>query len=582
MTTPRHSRLFARLSAGIFGALLIFPVTGADQPKPQPTPARSLGPVVRSVDVTVTNLDVIVTDSKGVHVTGLKKEDFEVVEDGLQQAVTNFYAVDGGRVTFVNDEPVPPPAALVAGAPAEPAPAPIPTPKTRIVIFIDNLHLTPFNRNRILKNLEVWVKDAVKGDVEAMIVTWDHSLKIRKKFTNDGRDLVDVLRQLEEQSALGVNTVSERRDLLQAIDDAQSSDQAVGKARSFALAQKNDLEFTIDAMKTTMNQLSGLDGRKLLLHVSEGLPQSPGAELWVYIQERFRTSGTVSSNQFEFDKTAGFIGIVQAANAAGVTIYAFDASGLSVDSSITAENRTNKQRIDTFLERGNLQSMLSLMSEETGGKAILNKNDIALSLKEVENDYTSYYSLGYRSLRSGSDRPHKVDVKLKKKGLTVRARRSYLEKSPETRVAEAVNSALFFSRDDNPLGVALEVGQPVPADRQNYVVPIRIRVPYSRITMLPEGPKVRGRLVFYFVVLDSQGKQSDLAQQAAAVELDATAFGKMTKADFQYDVKLLMIPGGQKLSLAVRDDVTHATSYIQKSIFVSALPPSEKPVPAPK
>src|SRR5262249_39169245 len=148
---------------------------------------------------------------------------------------------------------------------------------------------------------------------------------------------------------------------------------------------------------------------------------------------------------------------------------------------------------------------------------------------------------------------------------------SYLEKGVETKVREAVTSALFFSRDDNPLAAALTVGQPVPADRANFIVPITIRVPFSRIAMLPEGGRVRGRLVFYFVVVDAEGKQSELTTQPVPVDIDAKAFdAAAARRDFIYDVKLVMIPGGQKLSLAVRDDVTNTVSYLQKAIFVSA------------
>ncbi len=226
-------------------------------------------------------------------------------------------------------------------------------------------------------------------------------------------------------------------------------------------------------------------------------------------------------------------------------------------------------RLDTFAEQNNEQAMLTLMSEETGGVAILNKNDITPALKDLERDCTSYYSLGYRSLRSGADRPHKVDVKMKRKGLAARARRSYLEKSPETRITEATLSALVFPRDDNPLAVGLETGTPAPADRANFLVPIRIRVPYSRIMLLPDGPRLKGRLILYFVVLDSVGKQSDLAQQSIPIEVEAKLFEAVSKKDFIYDARLMMIPGGQRLSIAVRDDLTNAVSYIQKSIFVS-------------
>jgi VWFA-related protein len=577
----RYSSPRALALAFVFSLAALRPFASAAQ-KPAEGPSRQVGPVVKTVDVTVTNLDVVVLDGKGNRVTGLRKEDFEVIEDGFPQTLTNFYAVEGGRLTLIGDEPVPAPP---PNAPAAEAEAATPSPKTRIVVFIDNLHISAFNRNRVLRNVEDFVRKSIKGDTEAMIVTWDRSLKIRRKFTSDGRDLADVLRQVEEQSASGSASASERADVIQSIDDAKDCSTAEGKARSYSLSQKNDLEFTIDAMKTTLNQLAGVDGRKILIHVSDGLPQSPGAELWPYITAKFSSSGSstcqISMMNFEFDKTTGYIGVVQAANAAGVTIYALDAKGLEVDSSVTAESKTTSQRIDTFTERQNLQGMLTLMAEETGGKAVLNSNDMRVALSDIEKDVTSYYSLGYRSIRAGADRPHKVDVKCRRKGVTVRARRSYLEKSPETKVTEAVQSALFFTRSDNPLEVGLEIFQPAPADRQNYLVPIRIRVPYARIALLPEGAKARGRLVFYFLVLDSQGKQSEMARQATGLEVDAAKLDLISKKEYVYDVKLLMIPGGQRLSLAVKDDVTGTTSYLQKSVFVSALPPIEtKPTPA--
>jgi VWFA-related protein len=533
-------------------------------------PDRPAGPyVARGEVVSVTNLDVVVTDGKGNRITGLKKEDFIVIEDNLEQLITNFSPIEQGKMLLPAEE------APAAAAPAQPGAAPAPSPvasapKTRIVLFIDNLHLSPFSRNRVLRNVETFVRDSVKDHIEGMIVVWNRSLKIRRKFTNDGRDLSDVLKQIEEESALGQQISSERREIVQAIDDSTTADQAAGRVRSYCQALDNDLTFTIDAMKTTINQLAGVDGRKILIHVSDGLPQSPGAELWQYISDKYRDATMHSTSLFEFDRTTKYLGVIQAANASGVSVYTIDASGLSVDSNVSAENRTQGQRLDTFLERNNLQSMLSLMAEETGGEAILNKNDVLVALKNIEKDYTSYYSIGYRSIRSGLDRPHKVEVKLKKKGFTVRARRSYLEKGVETKVREAVTSALFFPRDDNPLAVGLEVGKPVPADRENFAVPVTLRIPYARLAMLPEGTKVRGRVVFYFVVIDSAGQQSELTTQPVPIDLDAKKFEALARKDYVYDVKLIMIPGGQKLSIAVRDDITNSTSYLQKSVFISA------------
>lgn len=569
------SRPLASLAVATLAAVLVPQAVSAG---PQ-QPTVSLPPLVRNVDVTVTNIDVVVTDKKGNRVRGLKREDFEVYEDGQLQPLTNFFAVDGGKVVYFGDEavpgaaaaaPVPSPVPEAAPAPAETEAAPLPVPKTKIVIFIDNLSLQPFNRNRVLKNLETWARENVRDNVEAMVVTWDRSLKVRRKFTNDGREISDVIRQQGDFSTMGQTRLSERRDILRRIDDARSEYEAFVEARQYALAYKNDLDFTTDALKRTIDQLAGVEGRKILLHVSEGLPQSPGAELWKYIQDRFRTqSGGLT--QFEFDSTSAYLGIIRAANAAGVSMYMVDASGLSIDEGISAENRSTQAKIDTFVEKTNLQSMIHLMAEETGGKAILNRNDITGPLAEMKSDYTSYYSVGYRSLRSGGERPRKVEVKVKQKGLVARSRRSYVEKGLETRIVEGVTSALYFARDENPLGVGIEVGQPAPADAQNYLVPIRIRVPYSRITVLPQGDVARGRIALYFIVIDAAGKQSELATQVVPVEIASKELDALNRRDFVYDVRLLMIPGGQRLSLAVRDEPTNTVSYVQQAIFVSAL-----------
>lgn len=560
-------RLAPCLRASLVLAATLGGIPASSQAPAGKPDAPAAGFVARDT-VSVTNLDVVVTDGKGNRVTGLKKEDFIVVEDNLEQLITNFSPIEQGKLLLPVEEA---PAPAAPGAPPVPTPTPAASaPRTRIVFFIDNLHLSPFNRNRVLRNVETFARDSVKDNVEGMIVVWNRTLKIRRKFTNDGRDLSDVLKQIEEESALGQQIMSDRREVIQAIDDATNADQAAGRVRSYCQSLDNDLNFTIDAMKTTLNQLAGVEGRKIMIHVSDGLPQSPGAELWQYISDKFRDATTHSTSLFEFDRTTKYLGVVQSANASGVSVYTIDATGLSVDSNVSAETRTMSQRVDVFLERNNLQSMLSLIAEETGGEAILNKNDVLVALKSIEKDYTSYYSIGYRSVRSGLDRPHKVEVKLKKKGFTVRSRRSYLEKGVETQVREAVTSALFFPRDDNPLAVGLEVGKAVPADRENFAVPVVIRIPYSRLAMLPEGSKVRGRVVFYFVVIDSAGKQSELTTQPVPIEMDAKKFEGLARKDFIYDVKLIMIPGGQKLSIAVRDDVTNTTSYLQKSVFVSA------------
>jgi hypothetical protein len=293
------------------------------------------------------------------------------------------------------------------------------------------------------------------------------------------------------------------------------------------------------------------------------------------IQQKFReTSNTL--NQFEFDMNSRYAGICQAANAQGVTIWALDASGLQVDDMITAENKTMDVRPSSFIMRTNMQAPLQLMAEQTGGLAAINTNDWKSSLDDLAADFSNFYSIGYRSTKATVDKPHSIEVIVKRKGLHARTRRGLVEKSVETRTAETVLANLHYPRSENPLNISVAMGQAKPYDRDNYLLPVRISIPMSKLGLVPSGDRYEGNFSVYFVVLDASDKQSDLAVQRQKVEVPAADFQKAQGKDYYYDVSLICVPGGQKLSVALRDGVTNVTSYVQKSFFVSVLPPEKK------
>ena len=101
---------------------------------------------------------------------------------------------------------------------------------------------------------------------------------------------------------------------------------------------RNDIEFTIDAIKQTLDSMAGLQGRKSLLYMSEGLPASAGYELFDAIREKFQDTAA-TMQQFDFDLNTKYVKIVQAANANGVTIYTLDASGLTTSDVLSADTR---------------------------------------------------------------------------------------------------------------------------------------------------------------------------------------------------------------------------------------------------
>ena len=163
----------------------------------------------------------------------------------------------------------------------------------------------------------------------------------------------------------------------------------------------------------------------------------------------------------------------------------------------------------------------------------------------------------------------------------MRTRTSYVEKSIETRTAEAVVASLSYRRTDNPLQASLSVGEAKPYDRQNYALPVRISVPIGKLGLVPAGDLYEGQFLVYFVVRDASGNQSDLSIQRQEVHIPAKDLDVAQRKDFYYDATLLVVPGGQKLAVGVRDSVSNLTSFLQKQVFVSVLPKEPKPAADP-
>ncbi len=547
-------------SAGALG-LLFGLISSPSAYSADPKPSREPAPIVENVTVDITSIDVVVTDSAGKRVKGLTREDFELFQDGSPQKITNFFAVDGGSLI---PEPVVGEAARVG---AEEKPVTPPPPRTWIVIYVDNQFLSPLNRTRAVRGVVEFLRKNLSANSEAMIVTADRDFKIRRRFTDRMGDLVEVLDKIQEESSFGAPRQEERNKAFQEIEDAKSADRALNLVKNYAKNVRSDVDFSLGALKELMRTLSGLDGRKILVHVSDGLPASAGRELFDAIEKKFHTSLGVMT---EFDRGLSFESVVNQANAVGVTIYALDASGLSLEGVGSAEvGRSSGLASALSLTRWNTQDTLKILAEGTGGIALVNRNEFAESLKEVEKDLGNYYSLGFPAPSGGSERIRRVEVKTRKPSLTVRARRGYSDKSVAQRIAEQVNSALFFPRSENPLEIGVVRGKTIESQRGTFLVPIEIRIPIRHVTLVPMGDKEVGRVHLYFAVLDSTGRQSDLSTAMQEIEVPSKDRETARKKNFIYETKLLMLPGSQRLSLAVRDEISGQVSFVTNDLFIS-------------
>lgn len=168
---------------------------GSAEPVSQSGENPSPQGVIR-ITVNLVQVDAVVTDSKGRHVTNLQPADFEILEDGRPQTITNFSYIFTAKPPGTEAHAATPPAAT--GVPAVPPVRLQPEQVRRsIVILVDDLHIAFQNMVYVRKDLSKFIDNGIQpGDLVAILHT-SGGLGVRQQFTNDKRVLhaaVDRLR----------------------------------------------------------------------------------------------------------------------------------------------------------------------------------------------------------------------------------------------------------------------------------------------------------------------------------------------------------------------------------------------------
>jgi VWFA-related protein len=565
--------------AGLLGLVTASPAATAAAAPAAAKPAAGAkageepGFFIDTVNVSVVNVDVYVTDKQGKRVNGLTRNDFELYEDGRPVAITNFYAVENGKSTTA--EPPPPAAQAAAGTPAPHLPLErVPTPedqRLRLVVYIDNFNLHPFNRNRVMREVRAFLNEKLGRDDQMMLVSYDRELHVKHEFTGDASAIAAGMVDMEKVSAQGVHGDSDRRDVLQKIEDSTTVGEALGYASTYAESTYNDLSFTIDALKNITDSLAGLPGRKAILYVSDGLQMIAGQDIFYAVQNKYGEQSTGLTQQFQFDVSKRLTELTAQANANRVTFYTIDAAGLRVYSSVTAENQSAGSGV--FIDSvqiANLQSSIQMIAEKTGGIAIINSNVVTPQLEKVAQDFNSFYSLGYTPTHVGDGRYHKIDVKAKRKGLQIRHREGYRDKNVEARMGDGTLAALKFSIDNNPMGAEISFGAPQRRQDGLYMQPVEVKIPIGKLVLVPRAGKHESRVRLFIAASDPDGNTSDVQQVPLPISVPEADLATALKKNYVYSVSLLMRGGEQKVAVGIRDDLAAQDSYVSAIVRVGS------------
>jgi hypothetical protein len=180
-----------------------------------------------------------------------------------------------------------------------------------------------------------------------------------------------------------------------------------------------------------------VSGRKLVFFISDGfIPNFTGSDFTMMMR---RATG--------------------AANRSSVVIYTLDARGLSTDSTLDASSSgfdpygVLQSRMSG--ERTFSQEPLHALAADTGGRALLNSNDLAGGIARALDETSRYYLIAWRPTNDAQRASNFSKIKITIAGrpeLKVQLRRGYLGPPPEKNNAQAVAPVQVENTD--VLGVA--------------------------------------------------------------------------------------------------------------------------------
>ena len=550
--------------AVLLGAVAVGLSAEVDDPQDQLEPVGGLA-FRDEIELTVVNLIVSVTDQGGEPVTDLTKDDFKVYQDGELKPVTNFqiYTEDVFRKYSTSGPSMPPDPETPPTEVSEFEPRPV-----YLVMYVDHYNLNPLDRNRVLSQMERFVRDNVKPPVQMMVVSRLQSPEIVQDFTTESSQVIERLRGMRKISANRSSLERDRAELVQTMQSREYNPNNLNSPLHMRSQIKNliqeeitSLQFSLNSLREIITMLSGLEGKKAIVYVSNGLPMVPGVDLFqTYASTYNDDSAFVEA--VSYDQSKLFEALVSAANAQGVTFYTIDAGGLRAAGVATAEHTDSEDMRAASIGRQNYLDSLRFIADGTGGLAIIDTNDVRTRLDRVEQDLYTYYSIGYPLMQSGADKVHDIKVRLPAHpDYEVRYRRRMVEKSLETRVREKVLSALRLDLDDNPMDLQLTPGLAGPASTDRWTLPLKVSFPASSVAMVPEGDDYVSRLVLFVAARDSEGGQSEIIQQNHQVRVPADSVERAQEHRFKIDVSLLMKEGRHTVSVGLLDQVTRQSSY---------------------
>jgi VWFA-related protein len=516
---------------------------------------------------------VTVKDKSGKVIEGLTAKDFVITEDGKPQTISfcEFQQLKESA------DPLP---AVPAPPPPDPnKPKPDPIFQSQIApekpgdirykdrrligLYFDMSAMPVPDQLRALAAAEKFVKTQMSpADMMAVMNFSGGALKVTQDFTSDRDTLLTVIQKMIVGEGQG-------------LDESAADDSSADTGSAFG---QDDGEFNIfntdrqlAALQTAVKMLGNLNEKKALVYFASGL----------------RLNGV--DNQAQLQATTN------AAIRANVSLYPIDARGLVASAPLGDATHGSPGGLGMYNGQSAFavasgfqksQDTLYALGADTGGKALLDYNDLGKGIQQAQQAITSYYIVGYYTTNLNLDgKFRRVKLSLANPALAsnVTYRQGYYSgkqfaKFTAVDKERQLEDALMLGDPITELTLAMEVNY-FQLNRAEYFVPVSVKVPGSELARARKGGAEHTLIDFIGEVKDEYGTTVSNVRDKINIKLTGATAEQLSKQPVQYDTGFTLLPGAYTMKVLARDDETGRIGTFIAKFVIPNLNKEEKRIP---
>ena len=537
---------------------------GSQQPqKDQTTPTfRATSQLVIQV--------VTVHDKSGKTIESLTERDFVVTENGLPQTIT---VCEFQRLSEAADAtPMPSARPVPAVEPkAEPVTRAQITPETPgdtryrdrrlLALYFDMTAMPVPDQLRALGAAEKFIRiQMTPADVVALMEFESGAVKVLQDFTGDRELLLTVIAKL----------FAEQQNPDENADDDSRADTGAAFGQDDAEFNIFNTDRQLSALQTAVGMLGALKAKKALVYFASGL----------------RLNGV--DNQSQLRAT------LNAAIRSNVSFYPVDARGLVAEAPLGDATKGSPGGVGMYTGGAAIavatgfqrsQDTMYALATDTGGKAMLDYNDLSLGIVQAQKAIMSYYVLGYYSTNTALDgKFRRIKISLKEiDGAKLDYRQGYFAGKEFRKFTSAdkerqLEEALMLGDPITDLTIAMEVNY-FQLNRAEYYVPVVMKIPGRELALARRGGAERTVIDFIGEIKDEYGTTIQNIRDKVDIKLSGETAAQLAKRPIEYDTGYTLLPGSYTIKVLARDAETGRIGTYLSRFVIPNLNKEEKRIP---